>query len=69
MIDDLQLLTPAEVGALLGVTEKTLAEYRWKGTGPRFIKLGGNHRSAPVRYPRAQLQEWLNSQPAGGGRR
>ncbi|MZE44949.1 DNA-binding protein [Streptomyces sp. SID5477] len=61
------MLTPAEVGALLSVTEKTLAEYRWKGTGPRFIKLGGNHRSAPVRYRASVIREWLDAQPVGGG--
>jgi len=67
MTDDLQLLAPRDVAALLGITEKTLAEWRWKGTGPRFTKLGGTHRTAPVRYRASVIREWLDAQPVGGG--
>ncbi len=33
-------LTTAEVAALLKVTEDWLARMRFKGTGPRYYKLG-----------------------------
>lgn len=48
-------LTPDEVGALLKVPTTTLAGWRQRGTGPKFIRLG--HRT--VRYPLADVQQWL----------
>ena len=29
-----------QLAALLGVAPKTLEKWRWKGAGPRFVKLG-----------------------------
>jgi excisionase family DNA binding protein len=35
-----KLLTASEVAELLGVKPKTLARWRWKGTGPLHRKIG-----------------------------
>jgi len=44
--------------AYLGLAVKTLAMYRWDGTGPKFVKRGR------VFYFRADLDAWLRT----GGR-
>lgn len=63
-----ELVTPEQLAAELGITEKTLSQWRYRGTGPAYIKLGGNHRSAPVRYRRADVNRWLDAQPVIGGK-
>lgn len=54
-----ELLTPAEVAEILRVSEDTLEAWRGKRTGPAWIKLGDARRS-PVRYPRGDLNAYLN---------
>ena len=52
-----RLYTTHEVAAFLGISPKTLENWRWKGsTGPRFTKL-----SRLVRYPGHEVIAWLNS--------
>ncbi|WP_447963987.1 helix-turn-helix transcriptional regulator [Nitrospira sp. Ecomares 2.1] len=52
-----ELLTAEQVSATFRfVTPKTLANWRCKGTGPRFVKIGHG-----VRYRPADVQEWINS--------
>jgi hypothetical protein len=54
--EDDEMLTPEETGADLGGPRKpispgTLAYWRAKGQGPRFVKFGRH-----VRYPRSWLR-------------
>ena len=61
-------LTPRVAAAMLGLSVRTLKQYRWKGKGPAYYKFGGL-----VRYRVSDLMEW-NETPgvrAGGkwGRR
>lgn len=46
------MLTPAELAARWKCSEKTLAQHRWRGTGPRYLKLPG----AGIRYPLAAVE-------------
>ncbi|MFJ7159741.1 helix-turn-helix transcriptional regulator [Streptomyces sp. NPDC101118] len=55
------LLTPAQVSDWTQLEEQTLANMRWRGTGPAYIKLGTG-RSAPVRYRRCDVERWLTAQ-------
>ena len=58
----------AEAAKLLGVTRKTLANWRSLGIGPQYLKYGG--RLGPVRYRVADLADWQGAQlrtPASGG--
>lgn len=48
------LLLPATVAVLLALTTKTLEQWRWRGIGPRFLKLG-----RLVRYRRSDVDAWL----------
>ncbi|MGP5049117.1 helix-turn-helix transcriptional regulator [Glutamicibacter ardleyensis] len=49
------LLTPSELGERFGMTKEALAQMRYRGNGPRFIKLGGKQ----VRYRESDVQAWL----------
>lgn len=46
-------LTPAEVADEFRLSEQTLANWRYQGSGPRYFKAGGR-----VRYARADLDAW-----------
>ena len=50
----LQLLTPTEASAVLGVPEKTLAHWRTERNGPLAIHVG-----ARVRYRLSDVEEWI----------
>lgn len=60
---DLQqrLATRAEVAAYLGVPEATCAQWAYKGTGPRYRKVGRH-----ARYSWADVDRWLAEQQSGG---
>jgi excisionase family DNA binding protein len=49
-----RLLTPAEASALLGVPEKTLANWRTERTGPLALRIGVH-----VRYRLSDLEAWI----------
>jgi predicted DNA-binding transcriptional regulator AlpA len=49
------LMAPPETAGVLGVTLGHLAQLRYTGRGPRFIKLNGR----AVRYRRIDVAEWL----------
>ena len=53
------LLDPEAASAFLGLSPWTLAEWRVKGTGPRFVKLGNR-----VPYTPAALAEWVEAHTA-----
>ena len=48
--------SPAEVAAMLGVSSRTLGEWRFTGAGPAFVKVGGI-----VRYPHDALTGWMQA--------
>lgn len=56
------LATPSEVAAFLGgdFSEKTLANWRSEGKGPKYHKVGRH-----VRYDWADVNAWLAEQVAG----
>ena len=46
--------TPADVATMLGVSARTLGEWRFTGDGPEFVKIG-----SIVRYPHDALTDWM----------
>jgi predicted DNA-binding transcriptional regulator AlpA len=52
-----QLLTPPEAAALLRVAERTLADWRYRGVGPRHIRYSGR----ALRYRLSDVDAWLES--------
>jgi excisionase family DNA binding protein len=66
-----ELLTPEEVADLLKVHPGTLENWRVRGEGPPFVKLGNKRRSA-VRYRRADVENWIFAdmkRDSAGGKR
>jgi hypothetical protein len=51
------------VAAALGLSVRTIRNYRLNNVGPRFIRLNG----CAVRYRLGDLQAFLEAQPSGGG--
>ncbi|CAH0274555.1 hypothetical protein SRABI83_03743 [Arthrobacter sp. Bi83] len=52
-----ELLTAAELGTKLHKTAPALAQWRYKGIGPKFVKIGGG-----VRYRASDVEAWLDEQ-------
>ncbi|MFE7719590.1 helix-turn-helix transcriptional regulator [Nocardia rhizosphaerihabitans] len=56
-MDSRPLATPREVAAYTGLTEPALAQLRYLGRGPKFLKITGRH----VRYRWEDIEAWLES--------
>jgi excisionase family DNA binding protein len=54
------LASPAEVAKVLGIPEKTLAQWRSQDKGPEYSKVGRH-----VRYDWADVNAWLAEQHVG----
>jgi len=52
----MNLLTPKEAGEYLKVSTQTLAGWRSKGTGPRFLRTGRH-----VKYSQEDLDKYLRT--------
>lgn len=55
-----ELLTQEQVAELLQIHPGTLENWRMRGEGPQFIKLG-NKRRSPIRYWRDAVEDWLHN--------
>lgn len=58
LIPDLKpgdLVDEREAAAILGVSKKTIANWRWRGEGPAWIRVG----QRLVRYSRADLAAFV----------
>jgi excisionase family DNA binding protein len=49
------LLTPAQVGDYLGVPLGTLANWRYQGRGPAYVRFGRH-----VRYREQDITAWID---------
>ncbi len=49
-----RLLAPTEVSELLGIPTRTLTDWRYRGEGPRYLRIGRH-----VRYRPAEIESWL----------
>lgn len=57
------LLRPEEFAAMLGLSPRTLANWRSKGNGPTYVKIGdeppeGHQDRRKVRYQRQIAERW-----------
>lgn len=55
------LMTPRQVEAEYGLPVQQLANWRWAGAGPNYIKTTPA-RSGRVKYRRSAIEQWLNEQ-------
>ena len=54
------IITSVEAAALLGVSPSTLATYRYRGTSPKFTRIG--HRT--VVYSRRDVERFIKARDA-----
>lgn len=52
-----QMMSPKQLGEMLGMNTKALRYWRSRGEGPRYFKLSPN----VVRYRRADVEAWLSN--------
>lgn len=60
------LLTPSELADTLGMSTRTLANWRSTGKGPPYVKIGveppeGHQDRRKVRYQRAVAERWATA--------
>jgi hypothetical protein len=60
-----ELLTPKQVHAEYGFSAQTLANWRWMGMGPDYIKTPG--KSGRIKYRRTAFEAWLQAQTVETG--
>ena len=53
--DDNIVVSAVTVGTMIGVSPKTLANWRCQGKGPPFLKIG-----RLIRYRKSAILEWLS---------
>ncbi len=61
---DVELLTPQQAGDILGMSRGSLAQMRYLGTGPVYVKLSAK----AVRYRAADLEAWITGHLRTGTR-
>lgn len=59
--------TTAEAAMILKKTKQTLANWRYKGKGPQFVKTGPA-RTDGVLYRESDLELWLKQNTKGGAK-
>ncbi|ALU40952.1 hypothetical protein AS188_00415 [Kocuria flava] len=59
--DTSQLLTPAELAKHLHSAPATLAQWRYRGKGPKFVKVGRK-----VLYRASDVNDWIAAQTVQG---
>lgn len=55
-------LRPSEAARVIGVTPKTLSNWRGRGKGPSYVRVG----QRGIFYRIEDLDAWLSSQVVGG---
>lgn len=61
-----QLMTPAEVEEDYGIAVQTLANYRYQGIGPAYVKKTPG-RGGRIVYRRSAIEAWLDAQTVQTG--
>jgi predicted DNA-binding transcriptional regulator AlpA len=54
-------ISTAQLSAWIGVSSITLNQWRARGQGPAFVRMGRT-----IRYDRRDVEAWLASQKIGG---
>lgn len=60
------LVTSDEAARIIGIAPKTLVNWRNRGKGPAYVRLGEKH--SPVMYRVSDLESWIDSRVVGAGK-
>ncbi len=55
-LEKIHILTPQSLADLLGYSLRTVEDWRRKGTGPRYLRIGKH-----VRYRMSDVESWLET--------
>ena len=55
-------LTPKEAASRIGVSHRTMADWRSYGIGPSYIKTSPTGRGGRVLYPESSIEDYLEAQ-------
>ena len=55
------LRKPEEISSTLGIPVATLAQWRWRGIGPAYCRVGRH-----IRYRQDDIDAWLSANRHGG---
>ncbi|MGW7106999.1 helix-turn-helix transcriptional regulator [Streptomyces xanthophaeus] len=61
-----ELMSPRQVHAAYGFSPQTLANWRWTGKGPDYIKTSPG-RGGRIKYKRSAIEAWLDARTVSGG--
>ncbi len=61
-----RLLTPKQVHVEYGFSAQTLANWRWMGVGPDYIKQTPG-KGGRIKYRQSAIEKWLNAQTVQTG--
>lgn len=64
---DRSVITSAEAANLLGISPRTLSNWRVRGRGPAYVRVG--KKRSPVLYRICDIEEWINSHLVGSASR
>lgn len=60
------LVSSEEAARIIGIAPKTLVNWRNRGKGPAYVRLGEKH--SPVMYRIRDLESWIDSRVVGAGK-
>lgn len=60
------LVSSEEAARIIGIAPKTLVNWRNRGKGPAYVRLGEKH--SPVMYRVRDLESWIDSRVVGAGK-
>lgn len=63
-IEERAVVSSAEAARMLGISPRTLANWRVQGRGPTYVRLGKNR--SPVLYRVGDVESWLESRLIDG---
>ncbi|MET9494291.1 helix-turn-helix domain-containing protein [Streptomyces sp. NPDC006552] len=61
-----EFMTPRQVEAEYGFHVQTLAQWRWMGLGPAYIKQSPG-RGGRIKYRRSAIERWLSERTVDHG--
>lgn len=60
-----RLMRTDQVAGMLQLTERTLASWRQRGGGPKYIRVrAGNRAVRAIRYRLADVEQWIKDREA-----
>ncbi len=63
-VEERAVVSSAEAAQILGISPRTLANWRVQGRGPAYVRIGKNR--SPILYRAGGIESWLESRLIDG---